>query len=453
MLSAGELGLLYRQRVVSPVEAVDAILRRIDMMDRYLTAFITVDHHGARDQARAAERAIMADEWAPLLGIPVTIKDLISTRGLRTTHGSLIHRDLVPENDAPSVQRIRAAGAVVLGKTNTSEFGWKADSGNLLVGPSRNPADPSRTAGGSSGGAAAAVAAGMGPLALGSDAGGSIRTPAGFCGVVGFKPSLGRIPHRRSRAGLGALACNGPMTRTVPDAGLLLEVVSGAYPDDRRSYLPALPAGADDRAVRGWRVAWCADLGFGTAEPHVLAALHTALATVEDLGCEVETIEPRLGDVYLRAARTIEAVAQATMHVTDLEQVRPLADPRRLELAEEGLRYTAVQLALAEETRVESFARVNQLLDGYDLLLLPVTPVTAFTAGADAPGDVLGRPVGPTGWSYFTPLFNLSGHPAASVPAGVAADGLPVGMQVVGRWLGDDSVLRFCSAFEAIRRG
>ncbi|MDP9370799.1 MAG: amidase family protein, partial [Chloroflexota bacterium] len=321
-LSALELRERYRQRDLSPVEVAETILARIEKLNPRLTAFITVTSDLALEQARAAERAyVPGGEPGPLAGVPISIKDLTPTKGIRTTRGSLLSTDWVPDEDVPFVERVRAAGAVELGKTNTPELGWKGDSGNRLVGPTHNPWRHGRTAGGSSGGAGAAVAAGLGPLAQGSDGAGSIRIPAAFCGIVGFKPSFGLVP--LYPPGLfGDLAHLGPMTRTVRDAALLLDVTAGADPRDRLSWSSGVDyLAACDGGVRGLRVAWSPDLGGRPIEPEVRRVAEDAACRFTELGCEVEEADPGLPDPW-EVVDQILSAAMAGYHKEDFDAVK-----------------------------------------------------------------------------------------------------------------------------------
>src|SRR5829696_130032 len=291
-LSASELRDRYRTKAQSPVEVTRAVLDRIDRLNPVLNAFTVVTAELALEQAHAAERAYAAGDAPPLAGIPISIKDLTPTRGIRTARGSLLDPDWVPDEDAPVVERLYAAGAVMLGKTNTPELGWKGDSGNRVFGPSFNPWDLTKTPGGSSGGAAAAVAAGLGPLAQGSDGAGSIRIPAAFCGIFGFKQSFGLVPQYPPSA-VGDISHLGPMTRTVADAALMLTVIAGGDPRDRFSWSSGVDYLADlDQDVRGLRVAWSPDLGYAKVEPDVREATAASARTFETLGCIVEEASP-----------------------------------------------------------------------------------------------------------------------------------------------------------------
>src|SRR5438067_8729801 len=297
--SALEISGLVRAKKLSPIEVTDAVLSRIDAVNPTLNAFCVVAAEQARAAAREAEIAVTKGEpLGPLHGVPVSIKDVLFTRGLTTTGGSRLFADHVPDEDAIAVARLKAAGAVLLGKTNTSEFGHKAVTENPLFGVTRNPWNPALTPGGSSGGAAAAVASGLGPLALGTDGGGSVRIPAAFCGVYGFKPSWGRVPQYPSFPGWEHLSVTGPITWTVRDAALVLDVIAGdddrdrhSLPREARSYLE----GCDDD-IRGLHVAWSPDLGYAAVDPRALAVCENAAAEFEALGCHVEVVNPAWED-------------------------------------------------------------------------------------------------------------------------------------------------------------
>src|SRR5688572_29200280 len=293
-VSASDLVARYRRRELSPVEVARTVLERIYRINPKLNAFVTVTPELALEQAAAAERAYQEGEAGPLAGVPLSIKDLTPTRGIRTARGSLVDPDWVPDEDAPIVERLYAAGAVMLGKTNTPELGWKGDSGNRVFGPSFNPWHLEKTPGGSSGGAAAAVAAGLGPLAQGSDGAGSIRIPAAFCGIFGFKPSFGLVPQYPPSA-VGDLSHLGPMTRTVRDAAMMLNAMAGADVRDRLSWSSGLDYERDlDAGVRGLRVAWSPTLGYAQVAGDVLENTERAAMAFRELGCEVDHVDPSL---------------------------------------------------------------------------------------------------------------------------------------------------------------
>jgi aspartyl-tRNA(Asn)/glutamyl-tRNA(Gln) amidotransferase subunit A len=447
-LSASELKTLYSAKSLSPVEVTRAILERIERVNPKLTAFTVVTPELALEQARTAERAYADGEAPPLAGIPMSIKDLTPTRGIRTARGSLIDPDWVPDEDAPVVERLFAAGAVMLGKTNTPELGWKGDSGNRVFGPSFNPWNLAKTSGGSSGGAAAAVAAGLGPLAQGSDGAGSIRIPAAFCGIFGFKQSFGLVPQYPPSA-VGDLSHLGPMTRTVRDAALMLNAMAGADASDRLSWSSGIDYTRDlDAGVGGLRVAWSPTLGYARVASGVLENTERAAMTFRDLGCEIEQIDPNLPDPTA-IIDVMWSGAMAGYFAGRLNEVGHLLDPGLLAVIERTKSLSAADMALALQQRNTYYTGMRQFMDRFDLLLTPTLPVTAFTAGLDEPDDWQRATLAPLDWTPFTFPFNLTGQPAATVPCAFARDGLPVGLQIVGRWRDDSTVLRAAAAFES----
>jgi aspartyl-tRNA(Asn)/glutamyl-tRNA(Gln) amidotransferase subunit A len=449
--SALELAALVRTKQVSPVEVTEVILSRIEALNPRLNAFCLVTAEVARRAAREAEIAVVKGEpLGALHGVPVSIKDVIFTRGIRTTGGSRLFAEAVPEEDAVAVARLRAAGAVVLGKTNTSEFGHKAVTENPLFGVTRNPWDAALTPGGSSGGAAAAVAAGLGPAALGTDGGGSIRIPAAFCGVYGFKPSWGRVPQHPGFPGWDYLGCTGPLTRHVRDAGLVLDVIVGADDRDRHS-LPR-EAGAYveacDEPIKGLHVAWTPDLGYAVVEPAVQRICENAAAEFESLGCHVEVVSP--GWENPEEAFSTLVAAQFYAHWSDrLPAAEALLDATLVSFIRRGGAITARDYVLAAERVKAYWIEVHAFLERFDLLLTPTVAVPPFRAGAAPPRDIGDSRVSVLGWMPFTYPFNLTGQPAASVPAGFTDDGRPVGLQIVGRRHADRAVLAASAAYEA----
>jgi aspartyl-tRNA(Asn)/glutamyl-tRNA(Gln) amidotransferase subunit A len=451
---ATELAALIRRKALSPVELTEAILGRIERSNPALNAYCTVTAEEALAEARAAETAVLRGEpLGPLHGLPISIKDLTATRGVRTTRGSRLFADHVPAEDAPAAERVRAAGAVILGKTNTPEFGWKGDTSNLVFGATYNPWDHTRSAGGSSGGAAAALAAGLGPLALGTDGAGSIRIPAAFCGVVGLKAQLWRVPNYPPST-LETLSHTGPMARTVRDAALLLQVMAGPDARDRLS-LP--DAGVDwpaacEGGVRGLRVAWSPDLGYAAVEPEVRAIAEAAARRfAADLGCGVEEADPGFEDPG--DAERLLFYTGIAVNLAGLDPARrALLDPEMARAVEEEVdSRTALDYALACRVRQAVWEACRPFFARYDLLLTPALAVLPFAAGEEGPHMVAGRRVGRFGWTPFTYPFNLTGQPALVVPAGWSATGLPVGLQIVGRLYDEATVLRAGAAFEAVQ--
>jgi aspartyl-tRNA(Asn)/glutamyl-tRNA(Gln) amidotransferase subunit A len=448
-LSASELIDAYRARTLSPVEVARTLLDRIEAINPRINAFTTVSADLALVQAEAAERAYQDGTPGSLAGVPVSIKDLTPTRGIRTARGSLIDPDWVPEEDPPIVERLYAAGAVMLGKTNTPELGWKGDSGNRVFGPTYNPWLLERTAGGSSGGAAAAVAAGLGPLSQGSDGAGSIRIPASFCGIFGFKQSFGLVPQYPASA-VGDLSHLGPMTRSVTDAALMLNAIAGADPRDRLSWSSGAYYTRDlDRGIEELRVAWSPALGYAEVSDEVLAATEAAANRFRDLGCTVERADPPLENPA-EILDVMWSAAMAGYFQGRLDAVGALIDPGLLGVVERAQALTGADLAAALQRRNQYYAGMREFMLGYDLLLTPTLPLTAFTAGLDEPDGWQRETLAPLDWTPFTYPFNLTGTPAATVPCGFDRQGLPIGLQIVGGWHDDAAVLRAARAFERL---
>jgi aspartyl-tRNA(Asn)/glutamyl-tRNA(Gln) amidotransferase subunit A len=438
---AAALSAAYRAGTVSPVDVVTSCLARIEATDPRLNAFCLLDPDSALHQARAAERRLgEGHPLGPLDGVPVAVKDLLLTRDWPTRRGS---RRTDPEPgslDAPVVARLRAAGTVLVGKTTTPEFGWKAVTDSPLTGVTRNPWDPRRTPGGSSGGSAAAVAAGMVPLAIGTDGGGSIRIPSAFCGIVGLKPTHGRVP-QSPPSPFGVLSHIGPHARDAADATLLLRAIAGpSSVDPFTDGVVALGGPPERRSLAGLRVAYSPTLGFASVEPDVASLVERAVTEVERLGAAVELVPSVLHDPiglfetlwYAGAARTLAALG------SDAE-----VDPGLVEFARRGDRLSAAAYVSALEGRATLVADVESFLSRYDVLVTPSVPRTAFEVGGDTPG---GWPFDTwMSWTPFTYPFNLSGSPAVSIPCGLTGDGLPVGLQIVGRRYDDLAVMDLAS--------
>ncbi|MBD2897676.1 Acylamidase [Actinomadura sp. RB99] len=454
-LTAVELLEAYRAKELSPVEAAEAVLARIDRDDPGLNAFCLLDPGTTLEAARAsAERWRRGETLGTLDGVPVSIKDVLLTRGWPTLRGSTTIDPAGPwTEDAPSVARLREQGAVFVGKTTTPEFAWKGVTDNPLTGVTRNPWDPARTPGGSSGGAAAAVAAGMAPLALGTDGGGSVRIPAAFTGTFTIKPTYGRIPHYPASP-FGTLAHTGPMTNTVADAELLLDAVCGADARDWSSLPPpAAPfagasgeRGGDDLA--GLRVAFSPDLGFARVDPEVAASVAAAAEVFTELGAKVEQADPGFADpVADFEVLWFAGAAKVVEHLGPEQRAR--LDPGLREICEQGARYSAVEYLTATARRMELGRIMGLFHDRYDLLLTPTMPIAAFEAGREVP------PGSPsprwTSWTPFTYPFNMTQQPAASLPCGFTSDGLPIGLQVVGARHADALVMAACRAYERAR--
>jgi aspartyl-tRNA(Asn)/glutamyl-tRNA(Gln) amidotransferase subunit A len=446
-LSAVELLALYRGRRLSPVEAVRAVLARIERLNRPLNAFCLVDAGAALAGAKESEARWMRSEPSgPLDGVPVSIKDVILARGWPTLRGSKTTNARGPwDDDAPATARLREAGAVLVGKTTTPEFAWKGVTDSPLTGITRNPWDRRKTPGGSSGGAAAAVASGMGPLALGTDGGGSIRIPCSFTGLFGIKPTFGRVP-AWPPSPMGTIAHVGPIARSVADAALMLTVL--ARPDARDWF--ALPYhGRDYRegledGVRGLRIAYSADLGYAKVDREVAALVRGAVRSFEDLGARVEESDPGFDDPQEIFSRHWFPGAAAFVRGVPAGK-RRLMDKGLLAVAKKGERVTTAQYFDAMQKRAALGLLMNRFHERYDLLVTPTLPLAAFDAGREAPKGV-------KRWMDWTPFsfpFNLTQQPAASIPCGLTKAGLPVGLHIVGPKYADALVLRAARAFES----
>ncbi|MGW7411355.1 amidase [Streptomyces sp. NPDC054863] len=447
--TAHRLLAAYQKGELSPVEAARAVLERAEAIQPSLNAFVSIDHEGALATARASEERWRRREPRGLLdGVPVTVKDLLLTAGTPTLRGSHAVADTGKwEEDSPAVARLREHGAVLVGKTTTPEFGWKGVTDSPRFGITRNPHDPTRTSGGSSGGSAVAVAAGAGPLSVGTDGGGSVRIPASFCGIFGMKPTYGRIPLYPSSP-FGTLSHAGPMARDAADAALMLDVMAGAA-DWRDWSQSAVTADTETRAglrdgVRGLRVAYSPTLGGQVkVAPEVAAAVRGAVAKLADLGAYVEEADPDFADP-VEAFHTLWFSGAARVAQGFNRRQREELDPGLREICGAGARTSALDYLAAVDARMELGRRMGRFHATYDVLVTPTLPVTAFEAGAEVPrGSGLRRW---TGWTPFTYPFNLTQQPAATVPCGTDGDGLPVGVQLVAARHRDGLLLRVAQA-------
>src|SRR5215469_11627055 len=438
----------YRRRALSPVEATRAILKRLEALQAKISAFCVIDYEGALAAARESERRwSLGEPVGQLDGVPVTIKDLILARGFPTLRGShLVDRDQEWTEDAPSTARLREAGAVILGKTTTPEFGWKALGDSPLTGITRNPWDLSRTPGGSSTGAAAACAGGIGPLHVGSDGAGSIRIPCAFTGIFGLKPSFGLVPAYPLSA-MGLLAHIGPLARTVRDAALMLNVLS--RPDHRDSYaLPPVDRDYFDGlegGVRGWHIAYSPTLGYAKVDPEIEAVVAGAVRQFEEMGAiveEIETIFPSPRDALF----ALWAAGAATLLSAHRADQRALVDPGLVETAADGERISAVDYLGADLVRTALGQTMAAFHLKYDLLLTPMMPIPALPVGQDLNDPATERHW--IDWSPFSYPFNMTRQPAASIRCGLTRAGLPIGLQIVGPLYADARVLRAARAFE-----
>jgi amidase len=454
--SAVELLRLYRTRRISPLEVMQAALARIDAVNPRVNAVVTLDREAALREARRATGALRRGaRLAPLHGLPVGIKDVTPTRGLRTTYGSTLFADHVPDEDALVVQRLRAAGAIVIGKTNTPEFAFGPNTVNRVFGATRNPWNPALTAGGSSGGSAAALATGMCALAEGTDLGGSLRGPASFCGVVGFRTSPGLIPRYPSVLAWDSYSVEGPMARSVADAALMLSVMAG--PDDRAplSYdvdTMALARATRAPSVKGWRVAWSLDLGgLALIDDEVAAMVEDAARVFGKLGARVEQSAPDMSDVpeIVRLTRGYLMVAR---HGDRVAKHRDVLQAGLVENTEQGLALSPREIAEGELLRTRQWEQVCAFMADRELLITPTAAVPPFPIEQPHPVEVNGRPVGKAmARSFLTYAFSVLGLPAISIPCGFTQQGLPVGLQIVGHRRAEAAVLKAAAAFEAAR--
>ena len=450
---ATELAAAIRSRDVSPVDIVEAVLARIEALNEQVNAFITVDADGALESARAAEASVMAGEaLGPLHGIPVSIKDLEPVAGLRCTYGSKFFEANIADIDGIVTERTKAAGGIIIGKTNACHSGHKDMCDNLIGPPCRNPWKLDRTSGGSSGGAGAAVAAGLGPLAQGSDGAGSIRIPAALCGTFGLKPSFGRIPHWPNKTSWRAIAHDGPMTRTVADAALYLQALAGPDPRDPVSidsspddYVAAVAQPVE--AMKGLRVAWSEDLGYAAVDPEVRELTRRAAERFSDLGCHVEAVDPGWDNPQEAFARDYHAQIAWKMS-PDYDKQPDYFEPSLAFMIEAGRNVSAEEIVLGGVFRTNFYHQVREFFQRYDLLMTPQMPIGAWSV-EQGPREIDGIHT-PSMFDRlpFTVPFNWSGYPAASVPCGFTSEGLPVALQVVGRWHADSQVLQAAASFE-----
>ncbi len=451
LIPATELLKLYRNKRLSPVEVARDVCARVEKFDTRLNAYCLLDQEHVMAAARASEKRWHKREPLGLLdGVPVSIKDIILTRGWPTLRGSrLIEKEQAWDEDAPSTARLLEHGAMIVGKTTTPEFGWKAVTDSPLTGVTRNPWNPELTPGGSSGGGAVAVASGMCALSLGTDGGGSIRIPAGFTGVFGMKPSFGRVP-AAPLSPFGTVAHLGPITRTVADAALMLTVV--AEPDTRDWY--ALPRETRDyrigldEGVKYLRVAYSPNLGYASVDAEVKEIVERAIDVFVELGARVELVTPGFDeprDVFLKhwsagaanLARNFDAAQRAQL------------DPGLAELISVGEGWSLLDYLHAVDQRGALGQHMNRFHEHFDLLITPTLPIPAFAAGQQ-----LSDPDTQQFWFDWTPFsypFNLTQQPAASIPCGFTSAGLPVGLQIIGPRHRDDLVLRASHAFEQLR--
>jgi amidase/aspartyl-tRNA(Asn)/glutamyl-tRNA(Gln) amidotransferase subunit A len=470
---ATEIASRIRRRDLSPVEAVDYFFKRIDERNKAINAYIIFWHDDARKRAKAAERAVMAgNDLGPLHGVPIAIKDLFDFRkGFVNTFGAKPFAKFIAPATSAYIERLENAGAIILGKTNTPEFGHKGITDNLLFGPTSTPFKLGKNAGGSSGGSAAAVAAGLAPIAQGSDGGGSIRIPSAWCGTFGYKASYGRVPNVLRPNAFGShtpFIHAGPITRTVEDAALMLSVMAGPHDRDPFS-LPADTAdytAATKRSIKGARIAYSPDWDVYPVEREVARVVGEAVKGFEDAGAKVEQVkldldkldQYELSQIWLRQGAALYApmVLDFKKQGVDLlGKYKKDMPPQMTEIVEMGMKGTAIQQAEDATVRSQVFDAIQNVFEKYDYLVTPTLaamPVDNLTNGVTiGPTRINGVKMEPCIGFCMTYFINFSGHPAASIPAGLSGDGLPVGMQVIGRRHDDAGLLAACAAFERAR--
>ena len=449
--SAVELRDLIAAKEISPVELLDRSLARMEEVEPKLNSFVTTTEDVAYAAARKAEKAILDNESPGLLhGLPISVKDLIAMGGIRYTFGSRVSADNIAAVDAPAVERVRREGGVIIGKTTTSEFGCKAVGDSPLTGITRNPWDVSKTPGGSSAGAAASVASGVTPFALGTDGGGSVRIPGSLTGLFAVKAQFARVPVF-PEAATPTLAHVGPMARTVRDAALLLTAVAGF--DRRDPFAVAEPVpdflAACDQPVKGMRIAWSPTLGYANPTSEVVGLCEQAVRTFEELGCEVELVDKVMEsdpiDMWMSEFYAGVGTRLKTMFAGQTERL----DPAVAEMLSGALDRTLEEYWTQVFNRYRFREEMRQFMERYDLLVSPVLPVPAFDVGLNVPPQMPDANV--ISWVRYTYPFNLTGQPGASLPVGLTGEGLPVGLQLISKTIRETDIFRVSAAFEAAR--
>ena len=447
--SATELAAWIRAKQVSPVEVVRAVLDRVERLDAGINAFATLTPDLALQMAEDAEKALLGGEATGVLhGVPVTIKDLFDLEGFPTERGSFSLTGHIADSDSPVTARLKGAGAVIVGKTTTSEFGWTGMSRSPRSGITHNPWKHGFNAGGSSAGAAAAAAMAIGPLHQGSDGAGSIRMPSHFCGVFGLKPTWGRIPHLPVRNS-DQVSHAGPITRTVADAALFLDATAGVHPFDHTSLTDsesAFSAGLDED-IGALKIAFSPDLGHARVDGEVSDLVERAARGFESIGCRVERVEPSWGREGSEVARFFWTVHESPLAV-HLDRFEDRMDPGLVSCIRAGSGHSAEDYLAMRARKLAYIEQMHRFMADWDLLLTPSVSVAAFPVERLQPAHWPDHPWDWLAWSEFCYPFNMSGLPAASIPCGFTDDGLPVGLQIVGRRAADRQVHRAAATFE-----
>jgi aspartyl-tRNA(Asn)/glutamyl-tRNA(Gln) amidotransferase subunit A len=452
--SAVDLTKQIKAKELSPVELMDAFLDRIEAINPKLNAYVTVHPELSRELAKKAEDAVQkGEDLGSMHGLPISIKDLTHTAGIRSTSGSKVFENFIPDEDAPLVTRLKNAGAISLGKTNTPEFGWLATTDNDLFGPTSNPWNTEYTSSGSSGGAASACAAGLASFSMGSDGGGSIRHPASFCGLFGIKSTFGLIPRHPAVDGWPTLSHNGPLTRTVEDAALAMDVLTGYDPADMYS-TPLPPQNFQknlQRDLKGLRVAYTKDLGYAEVDPEVARNFVEGLKTFESLGCELVEATPDVSDArkIFQGVMFVEAVGSDLQFINEAGTSKMSEDLTQFILKRKDIYARDYMAALSKRNAL--YTRVHTFFQDFDLLLTPTMAIPPFKhpkTMADYPHQVDGKEVSSTGWHPYTFPFNLTGQPAATVPCGFSDAGLPIGLQIIAPKFHDLLVMQASAQYE-----
>ena len=450
-LTATELVRRIRKKELSATEVMEAHLSQIDRINPMVNAIVTYLPERGLEEAKATDdRLARGEPLGPLAGLPVAHKDLVVTKGIRTTWGSPIYRDFVPDQDALIVERLQRAGAITIGKTNTPEFGAGSQTFNRVFGATLNPYDTTKTCGGSSGGAAVALACGMLPIADGSDMGGSLRNPANYCNVVGFRTSAGRVPRWPALNGWSNLSVEGPMARTVEDAALLLSVMAG--PDDRCPISLSEPGQLFrqplERDFKGVRIAWSRDFGELPVDPRVTTALDAARPVFEALGCSVDDTQPAFTEAD-EVFKVLRASSFAATYADLFAKRREEMKDTVIWNIEEGLALSALDIGRAETKRTTLYHRLRTFLETYEYLILPVSQVPPFDVTQPYVTEINGVPMATyIDWMKSCYYISVTGLPAISVPCGFTPEGLPVGLQIVARHQNDFGALQLAYAFE-----
>ena len=453
-MPAYEMADKIKRQEITSQEITEILIERIEKINPIINAYCTPTFELAREMAKKADDAVKKGQKLGLLhGIPTSLKDDTETKGIRTTWGSKYYENYVPKEDNVIVTRLKDAGCVILGKTNLPELGFKGVTDNLIFGATKNPWNLERTCGGSSGGAAAAVASGLSPLALGADGGGSIRIPSSLCGVYGIKPHFGRVPYifLKTGAAIDTFVQKGPITRCVADAALMLEAIAGPDEFDRLS-LPKQNISYFEKLKEipeKIKIGYSLNLGIiKTIDPEVKKSVADSVQKFEKLDWPVEKSSIRLKNAD-SIMNVLWTTGFANIMSPLLKQWQDKFDPELVEIIEEGLTYSALDIQMAGVQREKIYESVSKQFKKYDILITPTLACTAFGLGKSAPEEIDGIPISIIDW-FLTYSFNLTGHPAASIPCGWSSEGLPIGMQIVGKRFDEVSVLQVSKAFEEI---